>query len=399
MMLGSERRAYATILATLVVVAALAAACGPSDGELARGRGGGLSVGEALGGDGAADEGFRKALEVRDFEFPRDHGPHEGFRTEWWYFTGNLSDDAGRPYGFQLTIFRQALTPEPTRRPSAWASNQLYFAHLALGEGEAGRFRASERFSRAALGLAGARAEPFRVWVEDWSAASVSGEATFPVRLEAAGEGFGIDLVVEPRKPPVFQGDQGLSAKGPEPGDASYYYSYTRLAARGAVVVDGERRPVEGLAWLDREWSTSVLGESQVGWDWFAIQLEDGRDLMAFQLRRSDGRPDPHNAGILVDSRGRGRVLGAEDLAFEPLDTWTSPASGARYPVAWRLRVRPAELTLTTEPMLRDSELDVSIRYWEGAIRVRGEGPRGAVQGRGFLEMTGYDGSGPGPVR
>jgi predicted secreted hydrolase len=346
-----------------------------------------LRVAEALAGDVA---GFLRATEPRPFHFPADHGAHDGFRTEWWYFTGNLEDDRGSHYGFQLTFFRQALAPNPAPRRSAWAADHIVFAHLALSDERRARFEASERFSREALGLAGVRGSPLRVWVEDWEASSLSPDDAFPMRLRAQEGGLGLDLTVAPRKPPVLHGEQGLSRKGPQPGSASYYYSFTRLGAEGTVTVDGRPARVRGLAWLDREWSTSVLDEGQVGWDWFAIQLEDGRDVMLFQLRRADGSRDAFDAGALVDADGRATILDANDFVLVPRGFHES-RRGTRYPVRWSIEIPAQGMTLDVEPMLPDQELDVSLRYWEGAVTVSGRDGDGPVLGRGFLEMTGYD--------
>jgi predicted secreted hydrolase len=278
-------------------------------------------------------------------------------------------------------------------RGSRWASRDVWFAHLAVGDVARERFTAVERFARGAQGLAGARARPFAVWIGDWRAASDGGTEVFPMRLAAAGQGVAIDLVVDPIKPIVLQGDRGLSRKGPEPGNASYYYSITRMAASGTVTVGDTAHAVNGLSWLDREWSTSALSEGQVGWDWFAIQLTDGRDLMLYRMRREDGTTDPHNGGTLVEEDGTARRLGPADVRYEPGRTWVSPVTGASYPVEWRVSVVPLELELQVDALLDASELDVAVRYWEGAIRVRGRGPSGEVSGRGFLEMTGYDGA------
>lgn len=372
----------------LLCAVALATGCrGASPPAPAPRSGSGLSVAEALGGKNA---GYLRATEPRAFVFPDDHGPHDGFRTEWWYFTGNLADAEGRRYGFQLTFFRQALTPDPAERESAWGASHLVFAHFAVGDESGGRFHARERFSREALGLAGAQARPFRVWIDDWRAEAADAEDAFPMRLRAAEEGVELDLVVTPAKPPVLQGEQGLSRKGAAPGNASYYYSFTRLDARGTLAVDGAPVAVSGLAWMDREWSTSVLGNEQTGWDWFAIQLEDGRDLMLFQLRRRDGSRDPFDAGALVDRNGRAEILDASDFTLLPRRFWEN-AAGVRYPVAWSIELPGHGLRLETEPLLDDQELAVTLRYWEGAIEVSGRDEAGGISGRGFLEMTGYD--------
>jgi predicted secreted hydrolase len=269
----------------------------------------------------------------------------------------------------------------------------VWFAHLGLGDGARRRFTAAERFERGAQGLAGARARPFAAWVADWRVASVSADEPFPMRLVAELDDMAIDLVVDPLKPIVLQGDRGLSRKGPEPGNASFYYSFKRLAARGSVTVGETRHAVSGSAWLDREWSTSALSAGQLGWDWFAIQLDDDRELMLYRLRRADGTTDPFNSGTFVESDGTTRSLGPDDVRYEPVRVWNSPRSGAAYPVEWRLLVAPLDLELEVTPLLDASELDVTVRYWEGAIRVRGRQGEIPISGLGFLEMTGYAGS------
>ncbi len=345
-----------------------------------------LSAVEALAGGETA--GYARALEPRDFTFPADHGPHPDFKTEWWYFTGHLEAEGGRRFGYQLTFFRNALAPAMPERSSAWATRQVYLAHFALSDLDGGRFHAFERLSRGAAGLAGARAEPFRVWLEDWSVVSIGDEA-FPVRLRARSDGVALDLELASAKPPVFHGEAGLSRKGAELGNASYYYSLTRLTARGRLTLDGEALPVAGSSWLDREWSTSVLAEDQTGWDWFSLQLDDGRELMAFELRLEGGGVDPASHGTLVAAGGSSRALAAGDVRIEVLDTWKSPR-GAVYPARWRLTVPGESLDLEITPLLADQELDVSFRYWEGAVGVRGTAAGEPVAGRGYVELVGY---------
>ena len=347
-----------------------------------------LSVASAL--SAAPAEGFARADTPLAFAFPHDHGPHPDFRTEWWYWTGNLVSASGRHFGFQLTFFRAALAPHPQPRESAWATNQVYMAHFALTDTRSERFRAWARTSRGALGLAGATTEPFHIWVGDWEARADE-SAPLPIRLSAGEEDVSIELWLDSAKPPVLQGDHGLSRKGPEPGNASYYYSLTRMPARGTVRVRGERINVEGLAWMDREWGTNALGADLAGWDWFAIQLDDGRDLMFYQLRRKDGRPAPLSAGVLVDPGGGTRRLTADDVRLEPRGTWRSQRTGVGYPAGWQLTDLRGGLTLAIEPRLADQELDVGPRYWEGAVQAHGlEGTR-TVLGSGYAELVGYD--------
>ncbi len=346
-----------------------------------------LAVAEVL--RGANDEGYARAIEPRELRFPADHGPHPEFRTEWWYYTGNLETAGGRRFGFQLTFFRSALAPRMPERESAWATRQAWLAHFAVTDVAGGRFHSFERWSRGAAGLAGARAEPFRVWVKDWTAEGFGGHAP-PMRLTASEGDVGIDLVLQQGKPPVLQGDRGLSQKGPEIGNASYYYSLTRMPAAGSVHLGGERFAVTGLAWMDREWSTSSLGRDQVGWDWFAIQLSDGTDLMLYRLRRRDGAADPASSGTVVSLSGEARHLALPDLRIASSGAWRSPRSGARYPAQWRIQIPSEELDLEIRPLLADQELDISFRYWEGAVEIEGSRQGRPVRGRGYVELTGY---------
>ena len=346
-----------------------------------------LSVRDTLGGVGA--EGFARVTAPRPFRFPADHGPHEAYRHEWWYFTGNLRGADGRRFGYQLTFFRFGLDPRPASRASRWAASQAWMAHLAVTDGSGQRFVNFERFSRGALGLAGASAQPFRVWLEEWSAAA-TGEESFPLRLRAGEGGTAIDLTLAAGKPVVLPGDRGFSRKGPEPGNASHYYSLTRLPTRGEVRLNGQRWTVEGFSWLDREWGTSALGKDEVGWDWFALQLDDGRELMFYRLRRRDGSISPFSAGVLVAPDGSSRPLAADAVRVEPQGSWTSPRSGARYPAGWRLAVPGEGVDLAVTPLVADQELAASVVYWEGAVAVEGSTPGRSVGGSGYVELTGY---------
>ncbi|MGH8196953.1 MAG: lipocalin-like domain-containing protein, partial [Steroidobacteraceae bacterium] len=217
--------------------------------------------------------GYAIADRPRAFEFPADHGAHPEYRREWWYFTGNLAAEGGRHFGFQLTFFRFALTPHPVERESAWAADQAWMAHFTLTDTADARFHAAERLGRGALGIAGATAVPFRVWLDDWQTVSLSPDrGFFPLRLEARHDLAALELELSAIKPLVLQGQNGWDRKGPEPGNASYYYAFTRLAARGMVVIGDKRYSVEGAAWMDREWSSNALGEDLEGWDWISLQ-------------------------------------------------------------------------------------------------------------------------------
>jgi predicted secreted hydrolase len=357
----------------------------------------------ALADDGSGDEvaGYLRAVEPRDLVFPADHGPHPDYQTEWWYYTGNLVADGGQRFGYQLTFFRRALVPPDLRleRESAWAADQVYMAHFALTGVSGGRFQATERFTRGSAGLAGAQAAPYHVWLEDWAVEEVEPGVT---RMRArtafqdsdqSQEGLSLDLVLVDAKGPILQGDRGYSPKGPQPGNASYYYSLTRLETLGTVQVGETVYPVSGLSWMDHEWSTSALAADQVGWDWFSIQMDDGSELMVFQLRKEDGSIDPFSSGTFVAPDGSTRHLGRDEFEIRVEDTWRSPHTGATYPARWTVVVPAEDLVLEIEPYLADQELTLSYAYWEGAVRVEGERAGKAVRGSGYVEMTGYAGS------
>ena len=366
---------------------------------LVAGRGGaGVDRGDAVSASlsaagalaGADTTGFARATEPRPFEFPADHGPHPDYRTEWWYLTGNLESAEGRPFGFQLTFFRSALSPGLPDRRSGWNTNQLWMAHFALTDIESERHVTGERFARGAAGLAGGQADPFRVWLHDWEIRGTEPGSAFPMHLEVQQDGVELRLELDEGKGPVPQGIDGWSQKGPEPGNASYYLSWTRMPIDGEVTIDGQRFELRGEGWMDREWSTSALSEANTGWDWFSIQLSDGREIMFFELRRNDGEPDPMNHGSLVAVDGTVRRLGADQVTLEVLDRWASPVDGALYPSRWRMTLPDEELDLTITPRVADQEMNVSFRYWEGAVSVEGRAAGEPVEGLGYVELTGY---------
>lgn len=304
------------------------------------------------------------------------------------------------------------------KRASDWATRQVHMGHFALSDVQGGRFHEAERFTRVANGLAGGTAAPLRIWMDEWSfsgggaVSSVDPAAgpVFPFRVQAREGGVAVDLTLEPAKPHVLQGDRGLSQKGAEPGNASFYYSFTRLEARGTVEVEGEVYSVDGLAWLDREWSTSALSDGQEGWDWFALQLSDGRDLMVYRLRGPGDTTDPLSEGVVVAPDGSARRLTRDDFEIVVEDRWTSSLDGTVYPSAWEVSVPSEGLRLRVEPVLEDQELNVTVRYWEGAVDVRaitgGDGPESVggearevgrtgsgndpLTGWGYVELTGY---------
>jgi len=346
-----------------------------------------ITVSSALGGGDHI--GYQRAYEPQPFHFPADHGPHPRFRNEWWYATGHLTDATGRQFGYQLTLFRIALAPTSPVADSAWRTQQIYMGHFALADVANNRHYSFERFSRSAVGLAGAQAEPFRVWLEDWQLMG-GGLDLFPLRIDAQENGIAIHLTLNPGKPMVLQGDRGLSQKSAESGNASYYYSYTRLPTQGAIKLSEQTFAVHGASWLDREWSTSALGPDQTGWDWFALQLDDGRDLMFYRLRRKDGGADSFSNGALITANGQMRLLREDEVDLQPLGEWRSPQTGDRYPAGWRLRVAPEKLDLTVTPKVADQEMRLTVRYWEGAVAVTGRAGQQRITGQGYLEMTRY---------
>lgn len=335
------------------------------------------------------ETGFARALTPQKFTFPNDHGPHNAYRSEWWYFTGNLKNPEGRQFGYELTFFRFALKAESPESKSTWRNNQLYMAHLTLTDVEKGRFYTDERISRAGNGLAGASNKKYQVWLHDWFA-KTEGESDFPLRLQAKSRDYAIDLLLTSQKGYVLQGDQGLSRKSAEPGNASYYYSYPRLSTEGTVSVAGNSFAVSGASWMDREWSTSALSDEQSGWDWFALQLSDNTELMYYQLRRKDGQADSNSSGSFVPADNTKIPLQARDVTIKILDNWKSPHSKITYPSRWHLSVPAQNLELEVVPLLNDQELNVSYRYWEGAVSVTGSKNGKAISGQGYVELAGY---------
>jgi len=347
-----------------------------------------MDLNTAMAGD---TTGYARANTVKDLIFPADFGPHPSYKTEWWYFTGNLDDETGRQFGYELTIFRSALAP-PSQEDSlgltGWNADQLYMGHFSLADvASQGRtFHAFERFSRGAMDLAGATSGPFRVWLEDWSMES-SSEDLFPLRLKAGQDGVAIDLTLSSLKPIVLQGDRGFDRKGAGDGDASYYYSFTRLQTEGTIRIGEEDFAVKGSSWKDHEWSTSALDENQEGWDWFALQLSDNREIMFYVLREKDGSSGAFTNGMLVQSDGTYSPLSREDVVLEVINSWKSPHSGATYPSGWNFSIPSHDIDLTVTPLLDDQELNATVRYWEGAVSIEdANGPAG----RGYVELTGY---------
>lgn len=337
---------------------------------------------------------FQVATEGYHYAFSRDHGAHEAFRTEWWYYTGQLTAKDGRSFGYQLTFFRRGMPREQLKTlPSQWAVSQLYLAHFAVSDLSKKQFHYAEKISRAGLGKAGAEADRLHVWIDRWSAESpVATPAT--QTLTAADGDLALQLTVSQEKPLVVHGTDGISRKGTGAGQASHYYSLTRLATTGTVTIGDESFDVTGTSWMDHEFGSADLGKDLIGWDWFSLQLDDQRELMLYRLRRSDGSADPVSSGTLIDREGRGQHLSIGDFTLEPTSYWTSPASKARYPQRWRLTIPSQQLSLELIPLMAEQELSTTrstqVTYWEGAIEARGTTQGRPIQGKGYMELTGY---------
>ena len=340
----------------------------------------------------AREGAWKEAAPGRPIALPADHASHPDYKLEWWYYTGNL-DGGGQRFGYQLTFFRIGVDPAPAN-PSRWAVRDLYMTHLALSDVSGRKYQFTERMNRSGPGWAGAETDRYHVWNENWQATI---DAVGVHHLQAQTAGFAIDLHLDENRHAVLHGDHGYSRKGAAAGNASHYYSLTRMPTRGTIVLGGRTIAITGLSWMDHEFGTSFLEPEQVGWDWFSIQLDDGRDLMIFQLRRADGSIDPRSSGTLVGPDGSIQPITlASGFHLTPGRTWTSSASGTRYPVEWTVALPRQAISLEAAAALDDQELhtehSTGVTYWEGAIDVAGQVNGRPVKGRGYLEMTGYSG-------
>ncbi len=351
-------------------------------------------------------ESWQRAKPGWNYTFPRDEYAHPDFKTEWWYFTGNLDASDGtssRAFGYQLTIFRQGIRPPALRPPveSQFVVDDFWFAHLAVTDVEGREFHHAGRIVRGSHGEAGSDPATKRAaWLRDWQIEALdpnAGHYRLVAHHRQDGKNFGLELDLRSDKPPVFHGANGISAKAADPSNASHYYSFTRLETTGTLHVGKEEHSVTGWSWLDREWSTSLLDDRQVGWDWFSIQLDDDWEIMLFQLRRSDGSAD-FTSGTLVAPGGAQTALPHGSFNLRPAgQTWRRGRSGPEYPIAWEASIPAHDLQLTVEAVLPNQELHLGeIAYWEGTVRIRGTRGQTPIRGRGYLEMTGYEGPIPG---
>ena len=352
-----------------------------------------LAVITAGKAEDADRQGWAVALPGYHITLPQDHFPHYQYRTEWWYFTGNLRAVDGRAFGYQLTFFRHGYRPPGLGQPatSRFVMNDVKFAHFAVTDVSGEKFHFDSRVSRGAYGEAGFADGNRLAWIDNW-------ELDFDndFRLKAAGKDYAIDLMLTAEKPAVLQGDEGLSQKAEGAGHASYYYSITRLKTSGTVKIGSDNYKVEGQSWFDREWATNQLTSEQAGWNWFAIQLSDGSDIMLYQMRLNKGGIDPHSNGKWIGPGGATENLAGSDFRLSPERYWVSPVSKAKYPLNWKLSIPKLNLDLEIVPAIQDQELNLAVVYWEGAIRLKGQRDGNPVDGVGYMELTGYQGAAPG---
>jgi predicted secreted hydrolase len=342
-----------------------------------------------------ATDGWKQAVGPHAWHFPRDHGSHPQYKTEWWYFTGNLSDNRGSHYGYQLTFFRQGIRTKLANPAGPWDIRDMYLGHFAISDSGKKKFHYAERLSRSGPGLAGANVGNLDVWLTDWSARMQKSTIT----LKARQNEMELDLTLTPRKPPVFHGKNGLSKKGPGAGQASYYTSLTNLETKGFLKTSSsnDRIAVNGLSWFDQEFGSNQLTAEQQGWDWFSLYLSDGRDIMIYLLRRKDGSIEPASSGTLVEKDGTTRHLNLAEISVQVTEHWKSTRSGGQYPSRWRIQIPSSGIDLTLAPYLADQELDTKgstgITYWEGAISGQGTSRNQSITCQGYAELTGYVGS------
>ena len=356
-----------------------------------------IQVPEVPDFDNTTPSGFTSADGSRPLTFPKDFGTHEEFRTEWWYYTGNLQTSQGQHFGLELTIFRVGLLSPTVKLPddSEWYDHSIYFAHFAISDIASEHFYAFERYARPGPGLAGAQAEPYRVWIEDWS---ISETTSRVYHLEAAQEQITLNLTLTDEMGIVLHGENGYSRKGEQASNASYYYSQPRLRADGILQINETQYAVSGLVWNDHEFSTGVLDANQIGWDWFSLQFEDGSALMLFQLRERDGGLSNSSSGTWIMADGTPHHLQKKDFDIMVLGDWRSPHTQGLYPAAWQIRLTEPDCLIDIRPWMADQEIHFpTVTYWEGAVHFEGVCEAKAVRGNGYVELTGYAGNLPLP--
>lgn len=373
----------------------------------------------------APGSGFKRAVGERNWSFPRDHGQHPGYKLEWWYYTGVVSTAGGRKFGYQVTFFRQAIAPPGQRRSSAWAVNSIYMGHAAVSDVRERRFFRDVRIGRDSLKMSGASREAHAVWLGSWEARALPGDP-HGTELRIAADGFSLHLTLRASLPPVLHGRKGLDAKGPEPGQASWYYSLPRMRTRGTLTVNGKSHAVQGTSWMDHEFSSGVLAPNVVGWDWLALHLDDGSALMLYRLRREDGSAAPYSSGTYLSPAGKivplahgdapgddgsinaapaiqGDAGGKTPFLMTAGKRWRSPATQGDYPLHWRIMLPSLGLSLAVAPAFEAQEHPGGpgspFTYWEGVVWATGTREGRPLSGEGYLELTGYAGKLGGALR
>jgi predicted secreted hydrolase len=342
---------------------------------------------------GALGASWRIAEPGWHYEFPRDHHAHREFKTEWWYFTGNLFDEKGHRFGYELTFFRQGIQPAAERDPNAsrFIVDDLKFAHFAITDIADQKFIFEQKTNRGAFGEAGFDDAKRLAWLEDWSL-TANDNGSF--RLVASSGAGTIHLDLRPAKPPAVHGENGVSVKAAGGASASHYYSIPRLETTGDLTMNGQARAVRGESWFDHEWSSSQLGKGQVGWDWICVQWEDGAELMLYRMRLENGGVDPSSSGTWIAQDGATTHLRASDFQMTPVAFWKNKSNGAQYPIGWRIALFGQRVEFNIKAALEDQELKLgAITYWEGAIDATGTRDGKTIKGHGYLELTGYAGT------
>ncbi len=334
------------------------------------------------------ENNYEKAIGRMDFVFPSDHGSHPEYMTEWWYYTGNLLTDEGRHFGYQLTFFRRAISDQfVDSSASNWTSNQIYLAHFAVTDTANNQHYVFDQISRGSAGLAGTSVDPlFSIWLKDWEIVQLSDNV---FQMNAGSDNIEINLILTDTKDIIFHGNDGLSQKGSQIGNASYYFSQSRMETTGMIRISDEEFDVNGISWMDHEFGTSTLGSDQIGWDWFSIQLDNNTEIMLFQIRQEDGSISDFSSGTIIFKNSNTENLDANDFEIEVLDTWQT-SDQITYPNQWNINIEQINIQMEITPVINDQEMKLFFRYWEGAVRVNGTLNGEDISGYGYVELTGY---------
>jgi predicted secreted hydrolase len=333
---------------------------------------------------------YQEALPGYTYQFPRDDFSHDAFRIEWWYYTGNLKSERGRHFGYQLTFFRVGLEGDsPIENASKWKVDQIYFAHMTVSDIHEKKFYFFERINRKGIKNAGAESDRFKIWNSDWSL-TADGKKQ---KIKAQENETGIELNLTPIKNRVFHGENGISIKGSDKGNASHYFSLTRMQTDGSVFIKGKEFKVVGSSWMDREFSSNFLNPSLVGWDWFSFKLDNQTEIMLYQLRQKDGGIDPHSSGTLISADESSQNI--SKFSISPKSSWTSEHTGVTYPAIWKINLPESDTHLQVTPDFSDQELynlrSISGSYWEGSVSIKGTMKGKPVTGKGYVELVGYE--------